>query len=225
MTEIIIRERDKSAFCLESTSSPLVTSAAEELAKLPLWLFTMEQSLFALYSRTPLVIHVYHCDQKANQLLGFRLALEKTIYARFPGGNNVKIRWLTSEVVRKKRWRPVDFVNFMLNSHIHIILSHVHQGLDSLFWNMDEWRFQIARLINHCGFPASSNLMCPIFLQDKMCYIRAVPELCNNTLSVSLLHMDSQSEYSDDVKAIIERFVFFEYIHSIIHFTNSVADF
>ena len=114
-------------------------------------------------------------------------------------------------------WRPSQFVDFMLSSHFHFILTHVHQGLDMLFWDMNDLRHQLTRLSAHAGFPSGKSLTCPIFTQDKLGYLRAVPEMCNNTLSVSLLHLESVEEgYSDNVKDTIARYNYYYHHHKTI---------
>jgi len=39
-----------------------------------------------------------------------------------------------------------------------------------------EIRHELQRLSNHIGFPTGLNLSCPIFLQDKLSYIRSLPQ-------------------------------------------------
>lgn len=55
-------------------------------------------------------------------------------------------------------------------------------------WNVMEVVSNLQRLKGHPGFPTGENLRCPIFLQDKFVYLRAMPhKLCLPTLKVILL--------------------------------------
>lgn len=88
-------------------------------------------------------------------------------------------------------WSALHLVNWLLGSDVHFILSHVHQGkskegINQMGWNVHHLEEQLWRLSGHTGFPSGENLKCPIFLQDKLRYIRAIPLYTNPTLRVIL---------------------------------------
>lgn len=61
-----------------------------------------------------------------------------------------------------------DLADWLLDSDLHLIVCHVHQGaIRNLRWNMKKLQSSIWRLKGHRGFPQALKLMCPIFLQDK----------------------------------------------------------
>ena len=100
---------------------------------------------------------------------------------------NVKVTFTTTSDVKKSRWSPRELVDWLLSSHIHYIISHIHQGLNSLFWNMDELYNEIKRLRFHIGFPYLQKINCPIFTQNKLAYLQCLPDLTNPTLRIELL--------------------------------------
>ena len=91
-----------------------------------------------------------------------------------------------ADVRLRTDWNPHQLVEWLLGSHIHFILTHIHQGLEGCAWNMDELYQQVQRLKHHPGFPCGDALQCPIFTQDKFEYIKSVPQLCNPTLAIVL---------------------------------------
>jgi hypothetical protein len=94
--------------------------------------------------------------------------------------------------IKKVHWSPNDLVDWLLGCHVHFILSHVHQGLEPLQWNLVELQEQLKRLRHHKGFPNGDSLGCPIFTQDKYNYISSVPSLTNPTLKIDII--DDQSD-------------------------------
>lgn len=82
--------------------------------------------------------------------------------------------------VKSKKFSPQDIVDWLLDSDIHFILGHLHQGIISphvgltettVKWNADDMKKQLLRLSTHPGFPSGDNLSCPIFLQVTFSYI------------------------------------------------------
>lgn len=89
--------------------------------------------------------------------------------------------------VKKERWTPQQLVSWLSQADIYIILGHIHQGIfNHLGWNVDDLKLQLEYLYWRNGFPSRDKLFCPVFLQDKFEYLRAIPDLCNPTLSIPL---------------------------------------
>jgi len=95
---------------------------------------------------------------------------------------------MTTKFIYDCEWSPKDLVDWLLNSAVHFILTHVHQGVRAfLMWNMCDLQYQLQRLSTHSGFPNGNKLNCPVFLQDKYNYLNKLPfEKVNDTLQVFL---------------------------------------
>jgi len=74
-------------------------------------------------------------------------------------------------------------IDILAQSHIHIILSHMHQGNDG--WNHNKLHQDLVeKLGTHRGWPSGDNLLCPVFTQNKYNYIKCCREICIPTLAV-----------------------------------------
>ena len=107
--------------------------------------------------------------------------------------DKINIFYISVKGIKEKRWTAKQFVDWLLESHVHFILYRVHQGISQLGWDMKILEDELQRLKYHTGFPNGSQLLCPVFLQDKFQYIRAVPHIVNPTMKVQL---DSNFKYS-----------------------------
>lgn len=118
--------------------------------------------------------------------------------------NDYIVEYINVDDVKKQSWTTEQFINWLLTSHVHFILSHVHQGLRTLNWNMENLGIQLSRLKYHPGFPKLTNLQCPVFLQNKYAYIESCPS-CNITKQIFLTE---SGEFSEIIQAEIKRQVF-----------------
>ena len=122
---------------------------------------------------------------------------------------NISMNWTVNYVsvgfINDMKWSPKNLVDWLLNCDIHIILSHVHQGIaDFLKWCMIDLEYQLQRLKFHLGFPNLDKLKCPVFLQDKYKYLKNLPvQKINNTLQLYLT--DDLSYYSFENTSFIDR--------------------
>lgn len=103
--------------------------------------------------------------------------------------NKIQFTEMTNNDVRKQQSTPQEISDWLLDSDIHFILSHIHQGI--LAPKYFDWTPQLIdqnffRLKNHRGFPNGICLKCPIFLQDKFQYLSAISSKCLPTLKVSM---------------------------------------
>jgi hypothetical protein len=98
------------------------------------------------------------------------------------------VEYICAKNIKEQHMSPADLVNWLLDSHVHFILSHVHQGIGPyLHWNMKDLENELQRLSNHFGFPKGTKLKCPIFLQDKFEYLQLLPvNKGNQTLQIYL---------------------------------------
>ncbi|KAJ1392888.1 hypothetical protein B484DRAFT_408365 [Ochromonadaceae sp. CCMP2298] len=68
--------------------------------------------------------------------------------------NEFDIEIIDVQKIKKRRWTdPKMLIDWLLASHIHFVISHPHQGLEQLYWNIDELQVQLLRLQYHNGFP------------------------------------------------------------------------
>ena len=134
-------------------------------------------------------INVYQVCEKAAQLPYFDSAILQLKKSHKHIYDKLDVKYLTQKVVRKEQMTPEQVSNWLLESDIHIILSHVHQGiLEPRYYDwtprvIEEYFF---RLHQHRGFPTGIQLKCPIFLQDKFKYLSACTDICLPTLKVPI---------------------------------------
>ena len=130
-----------------------------------------------------LVLHVFLGGMKGVQVEAFTVAIS-ALLIKF---KNVDVFYLTTSQLRAKH-TPKTFVDWLLLSDIHFILSHVHQ---STRWNCRHIAHKFSRLIGHPGFPAGQQLLCSIFLQNKFVYLNALPFFCNHSVKIPLPWLSS----------------------------------
>jgi hypothetical protein len=133
--------------------------------------------------RKQILIRAFLGGSDGNQVQPFNSAIS-TIAAKHP---EIILETLDVNQVKKLFSSPDQLIDWLIQSDIHFILSHLHQGLSQLNWSMTNLYSQALRLAIHCGFPNGKYLRCPIFSQDKYKYISAIPEFFNPTLSIPLI--------------------------------------
>jgi hypothetical protein len=69
-----------------------------------------------------------------------------------------------------------DMITWLLGSHIHLIITHPHQGWESSHYQVTNIYEELNRLRYHTGYPSHDKLDCPIFRQDKWTYLTDLPE-------------------------------------------------
>lgn len=121
----------------------------------------------------------------------------------------MKHETLCCKTIKDKQFSEVDFVDWLLGSHVHFILSHIHQGIGTLGWDMDTlYKQQLPRLYYHPGFPRGNQLVCPVFTQDKFRYLCALSanHFANPTLKIELDERVIREESSrKEIQSDIER--------------------
>lgn len=78
--------------------------------------------------------------------------------------------------LRENKWSVRQLVNWLINSHMHFIVAHPHQGTDNFGWACEDLYDELQRLRYHPGFPRLDQLRCPVFTQDKFAYYEALPD-------------------------------------------------
>ena len=102
------------------------------------------------------------------------------------GKETIKFEILTLNVLRTKNWTMETFVNWLLGGHIHFVLCHVHQGMESSAWNVVDLYAELNRLQMHEGFPSGIQLQCPVFTQDKREYLKLLPDITLPTYFITI---------------------------------------
>jgi hypothetical protein len=143
-----------------------------------------------------LTIHVFSGGKSSIQSIPFTSAV---------GRSNVSdvchITEFSCKDVKDRNMTEKDFVDWLLESDVHFILSHVHQGLKQLAWHMVTLEMQLKRLTYHPGFPNMTKLHCPVFLQNKIRYLNDISQHCNPTLQVPLNRRSIQRHLKDRIEA------------------------
>ena len=91
------------------------------------------------------------------------------------GPNQVNFELLNLKELRESCYTLSGFVDWLLESHIHFVITHPHQGTESFGWSICDFYKELQRLKYHVGFPHKDELCCPIFTQDKWQYLQALP--------------------------------------------------
>ena len=84
--------------------------------------------------------------------------------------------------MRTLRWAPDDLIDWLLDSDIHFIVTHPHQGNPR--WDVSQLHRALERLRLHPGFPNNDQLNCPVFLQHKFAYLTGVRQIANPTIAI-----------------------------------------
>lgn len=87
----------------------------------------------------------------------------------------IKFEYLGLTLCRENELPISQVVDWLLSSHFHFILCHVHQHTEGLGWSVEDIYSELSRLKYHNGFPNLEKLSCPIFVQDKKRYLEALP--------------------------------------------------
>ena len=141
-----------------------------------------------------IVIRAFVGGRESVQVQPFFIALSDFIATLAKSNVSVVVEYLNCDDVKKRKMDPAGVIDWLLNSHIHFILSHIHQGIIAhLEWDMENVHKELLRLKFHCGFPNRSQLSCPIFTQNKYEYIRCSGRFCNNTMKIDLTESGEQS--------------------------------
>lgn len=115
-----------------------------------------------------------------------------------------KVTYVSIKQVKDAGWTPTELVSWLASGDVHFFLSHIHQGLSAkgesqMGWNMIDLHAQLARLRFHPGFPTGDLLACPVFTQNKIGYLKAIPTFVNPSLQVILMGDEGFSYESEEL--------------------------
>ena len=115
----------------------------------------------------------------------------------------VSIEYLTIADVKKRKWKSKDIIDWLIDSDVHFVLTHIHQGLDQLNWSMSELYYNEVdqRLLKHKGFPET---LCPIWIQAKYDYLKALfsEDMANKTVRVDIRNELNLAKIREDLKVL-----------------------
>jgi hypothetical protein len=110
-------------------------------------------------------------------------------------GNRLTIVTLGLKHIKERDWNEVQFTNWLAAADIYLILCHPHQGTQR-FWNSPLlYSLLQVELAFRIGFPSPEQLWCPIFTQNKIHYLDAVPDY---TLPTLRIYLDFEMNYLSD---------------------------
>ena len=102
--------------------------------------------------------------------------------------------------IKELCWSPSDFIDWLLESDVHFIITHIHQGIKS--WNCEELLHELGRLYNHAGFPYGQQLFCPVFTQHKLKYLMCLPPFMRTPTLAIELHLETNQRNKRQVELI-----------------------
>jgi len=153
------------------------------------------------------IMKVFMGGKEGIQIIPFKAAWSRTNFMT----ESWTVEYISVTFINESDWTPKDLVDWLLDSHVHVILSHIHQGIAAyLQWDIEDLKTQLQRLKYHLGFPNLNKLNCPVFLQDKYEYLNKLPmHKVNNTLQIFLTHDDNY--YSHTNVEFMERLLRYYY--------------
>ena len=105
----------------------------------------------------------------------------------------ITLKEFTNDMVKYEyHWTCHQLFDHLLAADIHIISTHLHQGLLAQggkgTWNMLNILENIKRVKCHLGVPSGRYIDCPVSTQDKMLYYKVLQPLglCAPTIQVDL---------------------------------------
>ena len=139
-----------------------------------------------------LTVRVFYGGEDASQRTSFLGAVRELLQVE----DNFTVKTLTICNSKDKNMTPKTLVDWLLDCDIHMIISHLHQGLSNkdelqMGWNMKELYAEVRRLANHPGYPSGIKLQCPVFTQNKYNYLKAIPSFVNPTLCIPIWYTNA----------------------------------
>ena len=154
-------------------------------------------------SQRPILIHCFHGGPHCHQLLPFKRAMD-LVRLKLPG-IVIEVAYLSLSDIRKlKGWSAANFVDWLLSSHLHFITTHIHQGTETFGWHIESLYGELQRLKYHPGFPNMASLGCPMFTQNKMLYLKNLPQ-CMTMPSFKILISEDMD--LEGTRRYVERYV------------------
>jgi hypothetical protein len=140
---------------------------------------------------------VYLGNSQGEQVTSFKNAIGRVVATLADRKIGMTVDYMSLKTMRDKGLSFADVIDWLLGSHLHFVITHPHQGLESSGWSIVDIYQQVKRLWYHPGFPAKEKLKCPIFCQDKHVYVF---RLSLHEMSIPTLCINLQDESSSDLE-------------------------
>ena len=200
------------SLCTSSAMSTLHESSGEDLDGFfvsALWERVNFSDLNSVKTSV-IVIHVYQGGISGHQIGPFQAAFAdvQTKLLEIVSPRTIEAQYMTISDVCAQSWSIKQLVDWLLNSSIHFILTHVHQGFESHgnILNMKHVEMELMRLQFHEGFPNGLQLYCPVFTQNKFRYLECLDDFTAPTISILLT---SNGKFDVETSEVIGRLVVF----------------
>jgi len=126
------------------------------------------------------LVRVFQGGRNARQLEPVQQAL-----AEFERKKLIDVEYIDIDKVKTQHLTVQSIVQWLLSSDVHLIITHMHQGIMELLgWNMIDLALELQLLYSHPGYPTGRSLEDPIFLQDKFMYIEPIKDFFEDTLKI-----------------------------------------
>ena len=148
------------------------------------------------------LVRVFQGGRNARQLEPVQQAL-----AEFERKKLIDVEYIDIDKVKTQHLTVQSIVQWLLSSDVHLIITHMHQGIMELLrWNMTDLVLELQLLYSHPGYPTGRSLEDPIFLQDKFKYIEPIKDFFEDTLKIliknNICDDDGQAK---SIKEFLER--------------------
>jgi hypothetical protein len=170
-------------------------------------------------------VHIYCGGVSSYPNFSFNSALQKVIL-KWSKILSFTTRTMTILDLRESGWSENQFVSWLLDCDVHMIVAHPHQGAETFQWDVSKLYKELLRLYHHTGFPAGNQLLCPIFTQNKFEYLAPlrINKIINQTLKIRVY--EDSNEYYREWKAYFRywKLLFFilSYIDDINYYSTLV---
>jgi hypothetical protein len=142
-------------------------------------------------------IHVYTGGVSSNPTFSFNCALQKAI-SKWSSYFLIRSTAMSTLDLRESRWSEKEFVDWLLDCEIDMIVAHPHQGTETFGWDVCKLYNEMSSLYKHIGFPYREQLMCPIFTQHKFGYLEPMGQfdMTNPSLKITV-HKNCEVYYRE----------------------------
>jgi hypothetical protein len=135
--------------------------------------------------RKIVLIRVFSGGISSHPTFSFNSALQSVI-SKWSLLLDIRSESMTVMGLRESNWSEKQFIDWLLESDIHMVITHPHQGTETFLWSIDDLYNEINRLHKHIGFPSRDQLACPIFTQNKFGYLEPMRKyyMTNPTMKI-----------------------------------------
>jgi hypothetical protein len=134
----------------------------------------------------------------------FSLAVAKVKSFLDSSGFPVEVDMMNLKRMREQKISIQGIIDWLLGSHIHFLITHPHQGLESAGDSIVDIYAEVARLKYHPGFPSEIQVNCPIFCKDMWEYLQHLPAIMP-TCKIFLSEEVEVEATQQEVESVVSR--------------------